>query len=335
MSAARSIHQEALVVDALVYHGDGDVAGLRAGSIDALNLTVCHFEAGFAQACEQIAVWQARLAGPERDWHLIERVDDFETARAAGRIGLVMGWQNCRPLADRPDRIPFFHRLGLRIMQLTYNYQNFLGSGCLETEDSGLTSLGRDAVRVMNEIGLAIDLSHVGYRTAMDTIQASNQPVLVTHANAGAVTELARNKPDDLIRAVAESGGFIGASIYGPMCWDGDRDRRPTIDDYIRHLEHIAEVAGIGQVGFGTDLAAGRDLARIAYQRETPRRWKGIDDFNDAFGHDIPSRYLAGCNSHADLPKITEALLARGWAEADVEGYLGGNFRRVLGEIWH
>jgi membrane dipeptidase len=304
MTPAGSLHNAALVVDGLVYHGDGDVTALRAGDVDALNLTVCHFEA------------------------------DFEAARAAGRTGLVMGWQNGRPLADRPERLHFFRRLGLRIMQLTYNYQNFLGSGCLESEDGGLTSLGHDVVRLMNELGIAIDLSHVGERTAMDAIGASRRLVLVTHANVKAVTDLARNKSDDLIRAVADGGGFIGASVYGPMCWDGDTGRRPSIDDYLRHLEHIAEVAGITQVGFGTDLAVGRDLRRIAYERETPRRWVGIDRFNDAFGHDIPSRYLDGCNSHADLPKITEALLARGWTETQVKGYLGGNFRRVLGEIW-
>src|SRR3546814_14715092 len=104
-------------------------------------------------------------------------------ARAEGRTGLVMGWQNTRPIADRLDRLHFFHRLGLRIMQPTYNYRNFLGDGCLEEEGAGLSSFGRDAVRLMNELGIAIDLSHVGYRTAMDVIELSAQPVLVTHAH--------------------------------------------------------------------------------------------------------------------------------------------------------
>ncbi len=334
MADAAMIHEQALVVDALVYHGDGDTADLRAGAVNALNMTVCHFEADFAEACDQIAAWLDRLATPNAPWRRIETTADFETARANDQVGLIMGWQNSRPIADKLQRLHLFRSLGLRIMQLTYNYQNFLGCGCLETEDSGLTSFGGDAVRLMNDLGIAIDLSHVGERTAMAAIRASDKPVLLTHANAKAVTDLARNKSDGLIRAVADAGGFIGASIYGPMCWDGDPGQRPGIDDYIRHLEHIVEIAGIEHVGFGTDLAAGADLARIAFERETPRRWQGINDFTDAFGGDIPQRYLAGCNNHRDLPKVTATLATGGWKAEDIEAYLGGNFKRVLSEIW-
>src|SRR3546814_9539741 len=123
-------------------------------------------------------------------------------------------------------------------MQPTYNYRNFLGDGCLEEEGAGLSSFGRDAVRLMNELGIAIDLSHVGYRTAMDVIELSTQPVLVTHANPTAVTDLARNKPDDLIRALVAKGGAIGASIYGPMCWNGDEHRKQAIAEYLRNPNH-------------------------------------------------------------------------------------------------
>src|SRR3546814_1246741 len=100
------------------------------------------------------------------------------------------------------------------------------------------------------------------------------------------------------------------------------------------NLEHLVEVAGVEHVSFGTDLSTGRDLRRIAFERATPRRWEGIGRFNRAFGEDIPSRYLSDCNSHRDLPKITEALLSLGWREEDVRGYQGENLRRVLGEIW-
>ena len=330
----QELHRDALVIDGLVYHCDGWTGDLRAGGVDALNVTVCHFEADFPEACAQIAQWHGLLGAPDSEWRLIERAADFDRARAEGRIGLIMGWQNTRPIADRLDRLHFFHRLGLRIMQLTYNYRNFLGDGCLEPEGAGLSSLGRDAVRLMNQLGIAIDLSHVGYRTAMDAIELSAAPVLATHANAKAVTDLARNKPDDLIRAVAAKGGLIGASIYGPMCWDGDERRKPTIDDYLRHLEHLVEVAGIEHVSFGTDLSTGRDLQRIAFERATPRRWEGIDRFNRIFGEDIPSRYLADCSAHRDLPRVTAALLARGWREEHVRLYLGENLRRVLGTIW-
>ena len=219
-------------------------------------------------------------------------------------------------------------------MQLTYNFRNAFGDGCLEPEEAGLTLLGRDAVRIMNELGIAIDLSHVGQRTMLDAIEASSQPVLITHANARALANLERNKTDDIIKAVAEKGGVIGASIYGPMCWDQNPARKPTIDDYIRHLEYIATIAGFDHIAFGTDLATGASYQRMAFERSHWRRWEGINRFNRIFGEDIPSRYLADCNKHSDLPKVTEALVRRGWKEEQIRGYLGGNLKRVLDRIW-
>src|SRR3546814_20618398 len=118
----------------------------------------------------------------------------------------------------------------------------------------------------MNELGIAIDLSHVGYRTAMDVIELSAQPVLVTHANPTTATDLARNKPDDLIRALVAKGGVIGASIYGPMCWNGDEHRKPAIVDYLRNPEPLVEVAGGPPGSFGTATATG-PIGRAACRR--------------------------------------------------------------------
>mgnify|MGYP001270280364 CR=1 FL=1 len=329
-----TLHEDAFVMDGLVYHSDGDPGALRAGGIDAVNLTVAHFEADFATACRQMADWCARLAEPDSPWRLIERAADFDTARASGQIGLVMGWQNSRPLDEYPERLAFFHTIGLRIAQPTYNYRNMLGDGCLEPANNGLSVLGRQAVEAYNRWRIAIDLSHVGERTALETVELSTQPCLLTHANAHAVTALERNKSDVLLKAVAAGGGVIGASIYGPMCWTGDPKAKPGLDDYLRHLDYIVDLVGIEHVGFGTDLAAGRDMARIAFERNTPRRWEAIERFMATFGAGIPDRYIEGVDGHAKLPAITDALLQRGWRDADVRAYLGGNFKRVLGDVW-
>ena len=334
MTDASQIQQNSLVIDGLSYYSDGTTGDLRTGGIDALNVTTCHFEADFREACDNAAQWVARTRAEESEWRLIERASDLIAAKEAGKIGIVMGWQNMRPVEDDLDRLYLFHKLGLRVMQITYNYRNFLGDGCLETEASGLSVLGRDAVRLMNELGIAIDLSHVSERTSFDVIELSEKPVLATHANARALVDLPRNKSDDMIRAIARSGGVIGASVYGPMLWDGDTSRRPTIDDFVRHLEYLVEIAGIDHVGFGTDLPAAEDLAKTAFIAANRRLWSGISSYGDAFGHDIPARYALEANSHAKLPAVTEALVARGWRESDIAAYLGSNFARVLGEIW-
>jgi len=334
MIDALKLHHEALVIDALVYHCDGDDTDLRAGGIDALNITTCHFEADFPQACSEIARWHGIINRPGSPWLQIETAADLLRAKAEAKVGIIMGFQNIRPVADELDRLHFFRRLGLRIAQLTYNFRNAFGDGCLEPEQAGLTLLGRDAIRIMNQIGIAIDLSHVGQRTMLDAIEVSSQPVLVTHANAWALANLQRNKTDDIIRAVAQRGGVIGASIYGPMCWDQNPARKPTIDDYIRHLEYIVDIAGFDHIAFGTDLATGADYRHMAFERSHWRRWEGINRFNRIFGEDIPSRYLADCNKHSDLVKVTEALVRRGWREEQIRGYLGENLRRVLDRIW-
>ena len=333
-SPAAGVHRDAFVMDGLVYHSDGDIAALKAGGINAVNLTVAHFEADFETACRQMAVWHARLAAPDAQWRLIETAGDFDAAKAAGQIGLVMGWQNARPLDEDLDRLSFFRRLGLRVVQLTYNYRNMLGDGCLEPEDGGLSALGRAAVERLNRERIAIDLSHVGERTALQAVERSSRACFLTHANAFAVTPLERNKSDDLIRAVAENGGVIGASIYGPMCWDGDLSRKPTLDDFLRHLDYLANLAGPDHIGFGTDLAAGKDMARMAYDRETPRRWESIELYMKTFGRDIPARYVEGFGGHQTLGGITCALADRGWDKAALKGFLGGNFKRALGTVW-
>ena len=329
-----SLHDDALVIDGLVYHCDGDASDLVAGGVNAINVTTCHFEADFRQACEEISRWHGMLSRPDTSFRQIETTADFDAAIADGKVGVILGWQNSRPVSDELDRFYLFRRLGLRIMQLTYNYRNAFGDGCLEPEEAGLTLLGRDAVRIMNELGIAIDLSHVGQQTMLDVIELSNQPVLITHANARALANLERNKTDDIIKAVAEKGGVIGASIYGPMCWDQDPNRKPTLDDFYRHLDYLVDVAGIDHIGFGTDLATGSNYQKMAFERGHWRRWEGINRFNRTFGEAIPDRYLADCNKHSDLPKITEALIARGRSEDHIRGYLGGNFRRVFEQVW-
>ena len=327
---------DVLVVDGLVFFSDGGVETLRAGNVAAINLTVSHFEGDFETSCEQLAGWHARLGQPDSPWRLVENAADIAAARADGKVGLIMGWQNMRPIGDALDRLALFHRLGLRIMQPTYNFRNFMGDGCLEPDDGGLSALGGRAVAAMNALGIAIDLSHVGERTARDVVEASEKPVLITHANARAVSNNPRNKSDALIAAVAQSGGTVGVSIYGPMCWDGDPAYPPAIDDFIRHLEHIAGVAGVGHVAIGTDLPAVADLDAVAHiTGQTVKRYPAmIGAYAAAFGNDVRNRYLTGCSSHAELVNVVAALEQKGWPEADVRGLLGENLVRALATVW-
>lgn len=333
---ARQLIERGFVFDGCVFFSDGLTDGLKAAGVHAINLTVSHFESDFEAVFDQIAEWRQRLNEPASPWHLVTQVEDFAHARAAGKIGLVMGWQNMRPIADKLERLALAHAAGLRIMQLTYNRRNFLGDGCLEPENGGLSAFGRQAIGAMNGLGIAIDLSHVGERTAQEAAEASTKPVLVTHANAKTIVNVPRNKGDAVLKAVAAGGGVIGASIYGPMCWPGDPKAPPSLDDFLRQLDYLVATMGLAHVGIGTDLPAVRDLSAVAHITEmTLRKFPAaISVYAAAFGNDIRTRYAAGFADHGCLETIVEALLKRGWREADIMALLGGNFRRALQAIW-
>ena len=336
MSDAVAIHSEATVIDGLLFHGDGDVGALREANVAAANITVCDYEADFTEACDGIARWLGCVSRGPGQWRLIECVEDIASAAAAGQVGLIMGFQNARPIEDQLDRIDLFHRMGVRVIQLTYNNRNFLGDGCLEPSDGGLSAFGRRAVERMNAVGVAIDLSHVGERTSLMAAEASSRPVLATHTNARALADWPRNKSDDVIRAVAATGGTIGVSIYGPLLWDGKPGRPPQLEDLVRQAEYVAGLVGIEHVSFGTDFYAVGDA--MAYgatvDMDSELENPAAAAYAAAFGNDLPGRYPAGCRQLANLGRMTEAFIRSGWSADDVKALLGGNLMRALGDIW-
>lgn len=333
---AAELHRAAVVIDGLIFRCDGTTDVLRAGNVAAANVTVSGMLTDFEEACDDIAAWLARAAAPASPWRIVETVADIHAARREGRIGLIMGWQNMRPIGDRLERLRLFHRLGVRVMQLTYNERNFIGDGCLEPADGGLSLFGRRAIAEMNRLGIAVDLSHVGHRSALDAAEISTAPVLLTHANAKAVLDVPRNKSDALIKAVAATGGLVGISVYGPMCWTGDPARPPTLDDFYRHLEHAVGLVGPQHVSLGTDFPAVADLSSVdAVIRMTLDRYPAaITKYAAAFGNDVRTRYPTDCGSPAELGSITELLLKKGWDPEDITAFLGRNYLRVLETIW-
>jgi membrane dipeptidase len=239
-------------------------------------------------------------------------------------------------LGDKVERLRAFHRLGLRVVQLTYNEACPVGDGCLEPRDAGLSRFGFAVVEEMNRLGMAIDLSHCGERTATEAARHSKKPVLLTHANAKAVTKRVRNKTDATMRAVAESGGLVGASIHGFMNWDGDPKNPPTLDLFLRHVKHIVGLVGVDHVSFGTDMAALDDHAAADRILEMSyRQYPGATaDFVNAFGNTLAKRFPDELNNPALMSRKTDALLAAGFKESEVEKIMGRNLHRVLRDVW-
>ncbi|HEY1618375.1 MAG TPA: membrane dipeptidase, partial [Streptosporangiaceae bacterium] len=198
---------------------------------------------------------QADLAH-QREVMVIRSVADIDAARAAGRVGLVFGLEAATPIENEIDRLDILYGLGLRQIGIAYSDANALGSGLNETRDGGLTALGRRAVTRMNQLGLAIDLSHSSDQTALDTCELTSAPVFLTHAGARAVWDTPRMKPDAVLRAVAGTGGVIGMSAAPHTTLSGAHPRH-TIDSVMDHFEYCAELVGLEHVAFGPDTLYG------------------------------------------------------------------------------
>ena len=177
---------------------------LRAGNITAINATVATWE-NFVQTMAHLAAWMRRFR-ERHDIVQVKETADIHAAKALGKTGIILGFQNASPIENELDRLGLFLALGVRVIQLTYHETNLLGSGCWERNDCGLSNFGVDAVREMNRLGIVIDLSHVGPKTTMDAIEMSEQPVAITHANARSFCGHPRNKEEEALKLLAEKG---------------------------------------------------------------------------------------------------------------------------------
>ena len=240
---ARRLYDDAIVIDALnVSNWDSDAVfeSLNAGGVAAINATQATWE-GYEETLDMIAKWYVRFREREDQILLVETVDDIHRAKREGKTGIIFGWQNTSPIENDLDRLELFHKLGVRIMQVTYHERNLLGDGCMERQDGGLTNFGIDAVQEMNRLGILLDLSHVGISTTQESIEVSEKPVAITHANAKTYFDHRRNKTDKAIKTMAEKGGVIGATcIQGFLRNTYDS----TIGDYLDAIDHLVDMVG-------------------------------------------------------------------------------------------
>jgi membrane dipeptidase len=288
------------------------------GGVDAVLATAGAIE-DFRTTMEVVGKWLEIERSGKHKIRIGRSVAGIRAAKAAGETAIVLHFQGSDPIEDELDFLNLFQASGLRVMQLTYNLRNRVGDGCFEPTDAGLSKFGRKVIRRMEELSLAVDLSHAGTRTALEATEAASRPVVVTHANVRALMDTPRNLTDDLIRAVAATGGVIGVCAVPFFL---TREGVPTLDMMIDHAVHIADLVGLSHVGLGFDFADENE-----------------DDYV-YFGYD--ERYIpmppwifpSGIASHVEAGNVAQALRSRGFSETDARGVLGENFMRVFGQIW-
>ena len=247
-----------------------------------------------------------------------------------GRFGVIYGFQDATALEGDLERLELFHNFGVQIVQLTYNVRNRLGDGCLEPANGGLSNFGRQVVERMNTLGMMVDLSHCGQRTTAEGIEASTQPVAITHSGCNAVYRHPRNKDDRELRRLADKGGVIGIYMMPFLNAEGPA----TLEHFMQHVEYAIQVCGEDHVGVGSDNPYEPEVAdAAAYEsvREAAarRRRQGIGAPREDEVWFIPE--LTGPRK---MEMVADALLARGHSERRVEKIIGLNFLRLFGEVW-
>jgi len=319
------LHAESIIIDGLnaSYFFDPRVLErLHRGGVTAVNATIAAWHTP-AETLEQIAALAEVMAAHADIVMPVRTVDDIAAAKARGRVGLITGFQDTAPLGDDLGLLETYHELGVRVIQLTYNHANRVGAGCMAPEDSGLTPFGRQIVREMNRLGILVDVSHCGPRTTLDAIAASERPIAITHANPRRLLDHPRNKSDEAIREVAARGGIIGAVAFGALL---TRTVPATLADYGAVIDDLVDLVGIEHVALGPDFMEEMpaEVAARVLQGTPP---EVVQQFRS-----MPP--TQGFESVQAMPHVTAALLARGYAPADVQRIMGGNWLRLYGEVW-
>jgi len=304
-----------------------------SGGINALNLTIVHPWDGFEKSMSSLASTLKFVSENPDICTLVTSVAQIEAARAAGKIGIIMGAQNSMFCENDLNLLAVCQRLGMRIMQPTYMEQNKLGCGVVVQPDTGLTELGRQWVAQMNQLQMLIDLSHVGYKTAADVIAATKRPLIVSHGNALGLCNSPRNIPDTQIKGVAAKGGVVGCTFFAPML---RHDERPSIDDWAAHVMYMHKLVGEEHVGFSSDLSEG-GVYTSAEQWDKSFGPHGLyPTVTGTLGpwYTYEDRRPIGFESLVSTPTLYGALEKRGASSGFIDKVMGGNWRRVYREVW-
>jgi membrane dipeptidase len=342
---AKHLHEEAVIIDGLipttVYLEDPDYRNnLSEGGVTAANFTVS-IKKEFQPTTDHIQDVWSKVQKDETKT-VIRNSDDIRSAKEENKTGVVIGFQNGLPIQLNLDYVRAFHQMGVRVVQLTYNSQNNIGSGCWEENDPGLSHFGRDVVDEMNELGILVDLSHCGDTTTMEAIEYSDDPVAFTHIGVRSIGHSqGRGKTDEQMKAVAEDGGVIGITFF-PSLIKMDPETydvlNSTVDDVLDHIDHVVDLVGVDHVGFGTDLNdKNRDLGDSQATTGLDDRHLKLQQYHaEIFGNESPHEYEypAGLDRHTKLLNLTRGLVSRGYTDEEVKKILGGNFLRLFEEVW-
>ncbi len=301
------------------------------GEVAASGITAFHIAVGlggpdaYQSSYRYLSLHNSFIANHDDRFIRIENAADFDRAKRTRRAGLVLGLQNSEHFRT-PKDVDEFHALGQRVSQLTYNARNLLGNGSTERRDDGLSDYGIAIIERMNAVGMAVDVSHCGDRTSLEAFEVSKKPVVITHSNARALAGgHPRTKPDEVIKAVGKAGSVMG--ITGVRMFVKATEPT-TIESLLDHYDHVRTLIGPEHLGVGSDI----DLH--GYDALPPEQIKALQaSYKASYGFRAKTD-IEGVDHPKRMYDLTEGLIRRKYTDAQIEGILGGNFKRVFAQVW-
>ena len=300
---------------------------MREGGVDAVHVTIAYHE-NFRETVANMEAWNRCY---ELFPHLVFQGftgDDVRLARDTGRTAIFYGFQNPSPIEDDIGLVEILHGLGVRFMQLSYNNQSLLATGCYEAEDPGITRMGREVIAEMNRVGLVVDMSHSAERSTLEAIEISQRPIVISHANPAFWEPALRNKSDTVLKALGESGGMLGFSLY-PHHLKGKGDC--TLQSFCDMVARTAELMGVSQIGIGSDLCQNQPDSVVEWMRNG--RWTKNTDYGEGSASNagfpaMPEWF----RDNRDFGQVEAGLRAAGFSDADTAAIMGNNWLRFFDE---
>ena len=326
------VHDQAIVIDAVCplmlrreyidwwIEGGATAAGPTVGAFERAGPTL-----------KALGDWIRAIDADPR-LNLIKRAADFEAAKAAGTLGVLFHFQGTEPIEDDLNLIDAYKALGVGMIQLAYNAKNRVGDGCEERTDAGLSNFGLKVIERLNQARIVVDCTHTGYRTTMDAIEASSRPVVFSHSNAKAVKDSPRNIMDEQIKGAAATGGLIGMVGFPAFV---SSSPKPTLDEFIDHIDYVVKLVGDDHVGLGIDYYWGQvPIADVEEATRMYQEFVAAGTWRPESYPPPPYHYPDGISTPRDLRNLTKRLLERGYGEEATKKILGGNWVRVFREVW-
>jgi len=317
------MHNDLIVIDGLQYSNWNRAIfqQLKEGGVTMVHVTVVYHEQ-IRETLLRIGEWNRQFENHHDLIMPVKSAADIRLAKQLGKVGIMFGAQNCSPIEDDIGMVEIMRELNLMIMQLTYNNQSLLACGCYEAEDSGVTRFGKQVIKEMNRVGMVVDMSHSAERSTLEAIEVSERPIVISHANPNSFHEAKRNKSDRVLKALGESGGLLGFSLYpfhlknGPDC---------SLDDFCDMVAKTADLMGIDNIGIGTDLCQDQPVSILEWMRNG--RWSKEMDYGEGSkaNADWP-RPLSWFKDSRDFPNITKGLQNRGFRDDEVAKIMGQNW---------